>query len=72
MIDYMAHKETRSLIKLGESIVLSLPSSWIRYNDAKPGDKVEIITYGTTAEIKLLSNNNQPKGEKEAEVGKER
>ena len=56
--DYMAHKDIRTLITMGDSLGITLPSSWISYNNLKPGDKVEITTYGTTAEIKLLINDN--------------
>jgi len=52
----MASKEERTLITMGDSIGITLPSSWLNFNDAKPGDKIEIITYGSTAEIKLLKN----------------
>jgi len=67
-IDFMAHKETRTLITMGQSLGITLPQSWLNFHNAKPGDKVEIITYGTTAEIKLLNNgnnSNQSKGEKQ-------
>lgn len=57
----MAHKDIRTLITMGDSLGITLPYSWINYNNVKPGDKVEIITYGTTAEIKLLNNNGGEK-----------
>jgi hypothetical protein len=57
--DYMAHKEIRSLITMGDSLGITLPFSWLNYNNVKAGDKVEITTYGTTAEIKLLNDINQ-------------
>lgn len=68
---FMAHKEMRTIFVMGDSLGITLPYGWLNYNNVKPGDKVEITTYGTTAEIKLLNNNNQPKGEKESEVGEE-
>jgi len=55
---FMAHKETRTLIPMGDSIGITLPFSWLNYHNSKPGDKVEIITHGITAEIKLLNKNN--------------
>lgn len=55
----MAHKETRTLIVMGQSLGITLPQSWLNFHDAQAGDKVEIITYGTTAEIKLLNDGDR-------------
>lgn len=64
VFDYMAHKEQRTLIAMGQSIGITLPQPWLKYYNAKMGDKVEITTYGTTAEIKLLNNKKgEDKGE---------
>lgn len=41
---------------MGGSLVVSLPWSWLNYHDVKAGDKVEVITRGRVAEIKLLNN----------------
>lgn len=60
MLIIMAHKETRTLFKMGDSLGITLPYSWLAYHDAQAGDKVEIITYGSKAEIKLLNNDILP------------
>lgn len=52
----MAQREIRTLFVTGSSICITLPVGWLNFNNVKPGDKVEITTYGTTAEIKLLNN----------------
>jgi len=60
----MAHKETRKIITFGNSLAITLPQPWLNFYDIKPGDYVEIITFGTKAEIKLIKNGNkdyQPK-----------
>jgi len=53
----MAHKEQRTLITMGSSLGITLPQSWLNFHNAQPGDKIEIITYGSKAEIKLLNND---------------
>lgn len=55
----MAHKEIRTLFKMGDSLGITLPHSWLVFNNAKSGDKIEIITYDVKAEIKLLNNNSE-------------
>ena len=35
---------TREVIKLGHNgLVITLPAGWVRYNDLKAGDKLEVI-----------------------------
>jgi len=33
----------RSLFKIGGGFAVTLPKAWVRYNNLKPGDKVEVI-----------------------------
>ncbi len=47
---------------MGGSLVVSLPWGWLNYHNIKAGDKVEIITRGRTAEIKLLNNGGGKDG----------
>ena len=51
-------------MNMGGSLVVTLPWNWLNYHNVKAGDKVEIITHGFTAEIKLLNNGNNKNGEK--------
>lgn len=44
---------------MGGSLVVTLPWNWLKFYEAKAGDKVEIITYGCIAKIRLLKNNNK-------------
>jgi hypothetical protein len=53
----MAQKETRTIMDLGGSLGITLPFGWLDFYKVKPGDKVEIVTHGFTADIKLLLNN---------------
>ena len=41
---------------MGGSLVVTLPWSWLNFHNIKAGDKVEVITRGRTAEIKLIDN----------------
>lgn len=43
---------------IGDSLGITLPFGWLNFHNSKAGDKVEIITHGSTAEIKLLNSNN--------------
>jgi len=44
----MPHKETRKLIRIGDSSYgIILPISWLRYYDLKYGDRLEIISNGS-------------------------
>ena len=60
---FMSHKENRTLIPMGDSLGITLPFSWLNYHNSKPGDKVEIITHGKTAEVRLLKDNGCEGGE---------
>lgn len=53
----MASKDRRSLMTMGGSLVVSLPWNWLNFHNAKAGDKVEVITQGSTAKIRLLNDN---------------
>ena len=33
----------RSLFKIGGGFAVTLPKAWVRHNNLKPGDKVEVI-----------------------------
>jgi len=33
----------RSLFKIGGGFAVTLPKAWVKYNNLKPGDKVEVI-----------------------------
>ena len=54
----MTHKETRTIMVIGDSLGVTLPFGWLNFHNSKAGDKVEIITHGATAEIRLLNKNN--------------
>jgi len=54
-------------MSMGGSLVVSLPWSWLNFHDVKPGDKVEVITHGRTAEIKLLNNDGGVDADKEVD-----
>ena len=43
----MATKQSRKLIKIGESSLgVILPKGWLRFHDLEYGDRLEIITNG--------------------------
>jgi hypothetical protein len=60
----MAQKLIRTMIPIGGSLGITLPIGWTNYYESKAGDKVEIVTHGITAEIKLINNNNGERKEK--------
>jgi antitoxin component of MazEF toxin-antitoxin module len=62
----MAQKLIRTIQHIGGSLGVTLPFGWINYYGSKPGDKVEIITHGITAEIKLINYNNN--GERKEKI----
>ena len=53
----MATIHKRSVFKLGDSLAVTLPISWVRYNHIKKGDKTEVITRDKKIEITLLPDN---------------
>jgi antitoxin component of MazEF toxin-antitoxin module len=48
----MAKENTRRLIRVGGSNCVPLPSSWIKAEDLKPGDPVEVVCEGHLALIR--------------------
>jgi hypothetical protein len=54
----MPHKNLRRIIKVGEtSFGIIIPIGWLRYNNLKNGDKVEVISNGNI-EIKLMEGRD--------------
>lgn len=53
----MAQLHQRSIMAIGTSYGISLPKPWLDYYEVKVGDKVEIITEGRVARIKLIPND---------------
>ena len=54
----MAHKYQRSIISMGESRGITLPKPWLDYYEVRMGDKVEIITEGRIARIKIIPTDD--------------
>lgn len=50
----MATKETRKIMGLGGSKVVSLPMNWTDYHNVNVGDTVEVITKDKTVIIRLI------------------
>lgn len=59
----MPHEETRRLIKLGDSLVITIPKAWTRYYNLKQKDAVTVISNGsvTIKPSKLEGKEEEPK-----------
>lgn len=62
----MGQKENRRLLRIGGAFALTLPPGWVRFNNLRPGDALEIVEDGDL-HIKVPSNadSSPPAGPEE-------
>lgn len=42
----MPHEETRKIVKIGNSVAVTMPKAWVRYFKLKPKDEVKVTSNG--------------------------
>jgi len=62
----MPHKETRTILQIGNSVCVTLPKPWVEYFHLKTGDKVTVVSNGDLV-VKLPHKKEPATGEKQHE-----
>lgn len=53
----MPHEETRKIVKVGNSLAVTLPVAWVRYFKLKPKDEVTVVS---SENVVIYPPNVQP------------
>jgi len=43
----MPHKQKRNILRVGDSLGITLPAAWLRYFKLKPKDRVKMVSNNT-------------------------
>lgn len=59
-VEKMPSEETRKIVQIGNSLGVTLPLGWLRYNRLKAKDRVQVISNGVVV-IRLLKPEKEKK-----------
>jgi antitoxin component of MazEF toxin-antitoxin module len=61
----MPHEQTRKIIRVGNSLAVTIPKPWLRYFDLSEKDKVTVLSNGAVIIKPSKSRNGERKDDRE-------
>jgi antitoxin component of MazEF toxin-antitoxin module len=52
----MPHEEIRKILKVGNSLAVTLPQDWAKYFQLSQGDEVKVVSNGSVLIVPLKKN----------------